>query len=330
MGDEAIEVKTFEFVITHPPARGRIDAYLAKRFPDYSRTFIKRLIEDGGITVGGRPVKPSYAPCPGDRIVVRVPVMHGDAIEPQDIALDIVYEDEWILVVNKPPDMIVHPAKGHQSGTLVNAAAYHCRDLSRRSGVLRPGIVHRLDRDTSGVILLVKQEAVHQEIARQFQARETTKEYVAICEGCFELDGDVVDALIGPSRRVKEKMAVRWAGGKEARTVYRVVERLGEFSIVRCFPTTGRTHQIRVHMQHLGHPIVCDSLYGRRDAIYLSDLAGGEQRPSEEPLLERQALHARRLTIYHPALEREMCFEAEVPQDMMMLVRELRRHGGQG
>ena len=324
MSEEEITVETFEFVVSHPPTRGRIDAYLASRFPDYSRTFIKKLIEEGGITVDGRAVKPSHALQVGAHVAVRVPMMRGGGLEPENIALEIIYEDDWILVVNKPPDMVVHPAKGHLAGTLVNAAAYHCQQLSGQGGPLRPGVVHRLDRDTSGVILLVKDESVHQRLAHQFLSRKTKKEYLAICEGRIELDGDVVDAPIGRHARAKDKMAVRHDEGKTARTTYEVVERLGEFSVVRCFPESGRTHQIRVHMHHIGHPIVCDSLYGVRDAIYMSDLTGAEHQPSEEPILERQALHARRLTIWHPVLKRLMCFEAKVPDDMVALARALR------
>jgi len=325
-----VTVRTYEVSVGRGAYHRRIDAYLAARFPDYSRTFIKRLMARGAVAVDGRPVKPSYTPHAGDRIVISVPTLRAERIEPEDISLDILYEDDWILVVNKPPDMVVHPAKGHVGGTLVNAAAFHCSRLSGQGGPMRPGVVHRLDRDTSGVIILVKDESVHQEIARQFRARETRKEYVAICEGRFELDSDVIDVPIGPHAHVKEKMAVRPDVGKPARTVYEVVERLGEFTVVRCFPESGRTHQIRVHLRHLGHPIVCDSLYGRRDAIFLSELRGLEQQPAEEPLLERQALHARRLAIWHPVLKRRMRFEAAVPEDMMALVRALRAEEGRG
>ncbi len=322
-----VEHKLFEFTVKGSPQAQRLDAHLAAHFPDYSRTFIKRLMEQGAITVNGCAVKPSYTPRAGDEIVARVPVPAAESVEAEDIPLDIIYEDDWIVVVNKPPDMVVHPAKGHQSGTLVNAIAYHCRKLSRFGGELRAGVVHRLDRDTSGVILMVKDEAVHEAIARQFERRQVKKQYVAICERCPELDSDVIDAPIGPHPRLKQKMAVRYDVGRKARTVYEVAERLGDFSVLRCFPETGRTHQIRVHLQHIGHPIVCDMLYGRRDALYLSGLTGQEHPPSEEPLLARQALHARRLTIHHPALERTVCFEAELPADMRGLIEALREHG---
>jgi len=166
-------------------------------------------------------------------------------------------------------------------------------------------------------------------LSEQFEQRVVKKEYIAICEGTVELDSDVIDAPIGHHARQEEKMAVRHDIGREAQTVYEVAERLRGFSVVRCFPRSGRTHQIRVHMAHIGHPIVCDFRYGGRDALYLSDLTGGEHPPQEEPIIERQALHARRLTIYHPTLKREMCFEAELPEDMTRLVGVLRELEGQ-
>jgi 23S rRNA pseudouridine1911/1915/1917 synthase len=328
VADEDVSLKTFEFVFKGAaPERKRMDVYLASRISDFSRTFFKKLIEHGAVTVNGAVVKPSYQVKPGDRIVARIPTMLTEPVEPEDIPLDILYEDDWLIAINKPPDMVVHPAKGHQTGTLVNAAAFHCNKLSSRSGELRAGVVHRLDRDTSGVILMVKDEMAHQEIAWQFENRRVEKEYVAICEGRLELDNDVIDAPIGPHVRLPERMSVRYDVGREARTVYQVAERLGPFSIVKCFPKTGRTHQIRVHLMHIRHPILCDSVYGRRDAVYLSDLTGTERTPNERPLIARQALHARRLTIYHPVLKRSMCFEAPIPGDMMALIGALRAYG---
>jgi len=331
--EDGLEINCYEFTIKNTLPQKRLDSYLAARFPHFSRTFVKKLIAESAITVNGRTVKPSHSPARGDRVLCRIPTVPSETVSPEDIPLDIIYEDQWLLVVNKPPDLVVHPSKGHQRGTLINALLYHCQKLSSEGGPLRPGIVHRLDRDTSGVMVVVKDESVHQELARQFHDREVTKEYLAICEGRIELDSDLIDAPLGPHLRDKEKVAVRHDVGKKASTTYEVVERLGDFTIVRCFPHTGRTHQIRVHLQHIGHPIVADPLYGHRDAIYLSELTGTESRPSEEPLLERQALHARRLTIYHPALRKKMTFEVEVPADMMRLIRALRNResvtGGQ-
>jgi 23S rRNA pseudouridine1911/1915/1917 synthase len=324
-GDGDVEVKRYEFVVSGHNAGRRLDAYMAARFSEYSRTFIKDLILGNAITVNGHPVKPSYSPAAGDRVVALVPVQRHEEVPPQDIPLDILYEDDWLVVINKPPDLVVHPSKGHQTGTLVNALVYRFRQLSAKNTPLRPGIVHRLDRDTSGVILVIKDDAVHEDIARQFEGRDVTKEYVAICEGRIELDSDVIDAPIGRDRRSREKMAIDHRSGRPARTVYEVVERVGHYTVVRCFPLSGRTHQIRVHLQSIGHPIVADGLYGRRDALYLSDLTGQEHAPDEEPLLGRHALHAHRLTIRHPARGQVMTFEAPLPADMVQLVEALRR-----
>ncbi len=322
-----VQILTYRIDVGRAPSADRIDIYLSERFPDYSRTFIKKLINDGKIEVHGKPVKPSYGPAAGDRIVARVPVIDAERVEPEDIHLDIIYEDDWILVINKPPDMVVHPSRGHRSGTLVNAAAYHCKNLSSRGDSLRPGIVHRLDRDTTGVIIMVKDNSVHEEIAGQFEARSVKKEYAAVCEGSAELDADVIDAPVGKHVSVKEKMAIRYDSGKPATTVYEVAERIGGASLVRCFPSSGRTHQIRVHLLHIGHPILCDALYGRGGEMFLSDILGGEHHPSEKPLIERQALHARRITIYHPALKKNMCFEAPLPSDIEALIGALRKAG---
>ncbi|MGD2173884.1 MAG: RluA family pseudouridine synthase [Candidatus Brocadiaceae bacterium] len=319
------EVKRYAFKVSGKGEGRRLDAYLAARFSDYSRTFIQELIKENAITVNGSPVKPAYIASRGDRVVALVPVRRGEEVPPEDIPLDIVYEDRWIVAINKQADLVVHPSRGHQSGTLVNALVHRFKDLSGASGPLRPGIVHRLDRDTTGVILVVKDESVHEQIARQFEERSTTKEYVAVCEGEVELDSDLIEAPIGRDGRSRQRMAVGGLDAREARTVYEVVQRLDRFTVVRCYPRSGRTHQIRLHMKHIGHPLVADPLYGYRDAIYMSDLAGEEHQPTEAPLLDRQALHARRLTIEHPALGKEMTFEAPLPDDMLRLIEALRQ-----
>jgi 23S rRNA pseudouridine1911/1915/1917 synthase len=326
--DDDVEVKRYEFDVAGRNAGKRLDSYLSARFPDYSRTFIQELIKAGHITVNGRRVKRSYSPAAGDHVLAFVPVRSYEEVPPEDIPLDIVYEDEWIVVVNKPADLVVHPSKGHQTGTLVNALVYHFDRLSSVYGPLRPGVVHRLDRDTTGVILVIKNDAVHEQIALQFERRQVAKQYVAVVEGTVELDSDLVDVPIGPDRSSHDRMKAGVRDGKPAQTIYEVVERLGGFTVVRCSPRTGRTHQIRVHMAYVGHPIVCDTLYGRRDAVYPSDLAGGEHPPEEEPIIARQALHARRLTIRHPMRDEEMTFEAALPEDMMRLIAALRELAG--
>ena len=326
--DDGVEIKRYEFPIAERHRGRRLDGYLSARFPEYSRTFIQALIQDGRITVNGAVVKPSYGPAPGDRVLALVPMQRHQEVPAEDIPLEILYEDRWLVAVNKPPDLVVHPSKGHQTGTLVNALVHHFDRLSGIYGPLRPGVVHRLDRDTSGVILVIKDDSVHEAVARQFEERSISKEYVAICEGRFELDGDLVDAPIGRDPHRRERMQVRPSSGRSAQTIYEVIERLGEFTVVRCRPKTGRTHQIRVHLQYVGHPIVADALYGVRDVLYPSDLTGGEHAPDEEPLLVRQALHARRITFVHPKLGEEMAIEAPLPPDMAGVIDELRRRAG--
>ena len=320
---DTLEPKRYEFMVHGRNEGRRLDAYLAARFQDYSRTFIKALIETKAITVNGRAVKPSYSPVDGDNILALVPVRTGPDIPPQDIPLDVIYEDDWIVVLNKPPDLVVHPSRGHQTGTLVNALVHHFHKLSGANGPLRPGVVHRLDRDTSGVILIIKDDTVHERVARQFEERTTVKEYIAVVEGIVGLDSDLIDAPIGRHPGNREKMAIAGKNSRSAKTVYEVVERLGNFTVVRCFPRTGRTHQIRVHLAYIGHPVVADVVYGRRDAIYLSDITGDERRTDEEPLMDRQALHARRLTVHHPMLNKDMTFEAPIPADMAALIKAL-------
>ncbi len=315
-----VEVKTYNVKVGRSPRIERIDAYLSARFPEYSRTFVKKLIRNDHIKVDGKPVKPSYTPAGGDQILIEVPVIKTETIPPEKIDLEIIYEDEWILVINKPPNMVVHPSRGHQSGTLVNAAAYHCKELSSFGGDLRPGIVHRLDKDTTGVIIMVKDDTVHEEIAKQFEKRTVEKEYFALCKGRVELDADMINAPIGKHNRADEKMAVRHDCGKPATTVYKVAERIGDVSFVRCFPHSGRTHQIRVHMHYIGHPILCDANYGHEKALFPSDITGGEHYPLEKPLINRQALHAARITIFHPGLGRKKTFEAPMPADMRALL----------
>ena len=325
-GVDEVEPKRHEFVVHGRNEGRRLDAYLAGRFQDYSRTFIKALIESKAITVNGRAVKPSYSPSEGDRILALVPVRSGAEIPPQDIPLDVLYEDDWIVVLNKPADLVVHPSRGHQTGTLVNALVHHFHKLSGAYGPLRPGVVHRLDRDTSGVILIIKDDSVHERIARQFEERTTVKEYIAVVEGSVGLDSDLIDAPIGRHPGNREKMAIAGRNSRSARTVYEVVRRFGDFTVVRCFPRTGRTHQIRVHLAYIGHPIVADPVYGRRDAIYLSDITGGERRSDEAPLLDRQALHAHRLTVHHPMLDKDMTFEAPLAADIAALIDALKAH----
>jgi 23S rRNA pseudouridine1911/1915/1917 synthase len=319
------ETRTFHqrFTIQGRVGERRLDQYLAAALSDFSRTFIQRLIREGQVTANGAPAKPSYVIRRGDRIEVTVALPSGPSVPPEDIPLDILYEDDCLLVINKPADMVVHPAKGHQSGTLVNALVGHTQTLSSAYGELRAGIVHRLDRDTSGVILCAKTDVAHAALAAQFEGRTVEKHYIAVVEGVPELDSDLIDVPLGRSRRNPEAMAVQRQGGKSAQTIYRVVRRFRGFTELDIQLLTGRTHQIRVHLTHIGHPVVADALYGRRPALYRSDLLGQHPAENELPLIERQALHAQRIAFNHPTTGQRLEFAAPLPADMAALLRAL-------
>ena len=300
----------------------RLDQYLAAALADFSRTFLQRLIREGRVTVNGEAAKPSYLIRRGDRIELSTDLPEGPLVAGEDIPLDVLYEDEHMLAINKPPDMVVHPAKGHQSGTLVNALVGHTQTLSSAYGELRAGIVHRLDRDTSGVILAAKTDAAHSALAKQFEARTVEKHYLAVVEREPQLDADLIDAPLGRSRRHPEAMAIRH-DGKPAQSIYRVQRRFRGFALLDVELLTGRTHQIRVHLTHIGHPVVADSLYGTRSALYRSDLLGRPPAEDEPPLIERQALHAHRIAIAHPATGERLEFSAPLPHDIEALIAAL-------
>lgn len=306
----------------------RIDAYLASRYPDYSRSVIQKVIDADAVLINGKVVKASYRVREGDEISVWLPELASDEILPEDIPLSILYEDEWLTVVDKPPGLVTHPAKGHWSGTLVNALQFHFDTLSTVSGEQRPGVVHRLDRDTSGLMIVAKEDSAHRLLARQFEQRTIQKEYLAIVQGEIERDSDYIEKFIGPHPTHREKTAIRRAedGGKPASTYYETIERFRGFSLVRCLPRTGRTHQIRVHMLYIGYPIVADKLYSGRDRLTLADVSG---RPadSEITLIDRQALHARRIRFEHPVTNAPLDFTSPVPEDMNSVIAALRDRG---
>ena len=254
----------------------RIDAYLASRFTDYSRSVIQRIIEAEAVMVNGRAVKASYKVRAGDQVKVWLPELPDTTPVPEDIPIDVVYEDEFLTVINKPPGMVTHPAKGNWKGTLVNALQFHYDSLSTVAGADRPGIVHRLDRDTTGLLVVVKDELAHRRLALQFELREIDKEYLAIVYGVPERDSDYIERAIGFHPLSREKMAIRAIedGGKPAVTFYEVIERFRGYALIRCKPRTGRTHQIRVHLNHIGHPIVADKAYSGRDRLILERPAG--------------------------------------------------------
>jgi 23S rRNA pseudouridine1911/1915/1917 synthase len=319
-----------EFEIHKESALQRLDVYLHKRVPEYSRTLVQKLIKDGMITVNGRSTKPAYEINLGDRITCDFPRLIQPHVVAVDIPLEIIHEDDHLLAINKPPQFVVHPAAGHWDDTLVNALLHHCGSLPETDDVYRPGIVHRIDKDTSGVIIAAKTLRAHGGLTKQFQDRTVRKAYRTIVEGVVEFDEDVIDKDIAEHPREFEKMAVVKKGkGKPAVSFYRVLERFEGFSYVEVWPKTGRTHQIRVHMGSIGHPCVADSAYGRRDALFLRDL-GAESDPAvedpKEPLIMRQALHAWWISFVHPGTGETVEYSAPVAQDMERVLALLRKH----
>lgn len=286
----------------------RIDRYIAERVPDLSRSFVHKLLEEGRITVGGQVPKASYKVEAGDSIVVRVPQPEPTDVRPEVIPLRIVYEDADIVVVDKPAGMVVHPAFGHHSGTLVNALLAHCPDLAGIGGQVRPGIVHRLDKDTSGLIIVAKNDAAHRNLQQQFKQRLVHKTYLALTEGVLPVPNGVIDAPIGRDPKHRQRMAVVTRGGREARTEYHVQEHFGEHSLVAAEPITGRTHQIRIHFAFIGHPLVGDRVYGLR-----------KQRLA----LDRQFLHATRIAFALPGSGQTVEFTSPLPEDLQKLLSTL-------
>ena len=317
----------------------RIDKYLVSRLQDYSRNAVQKLIKEGAVKVNNIAIKNSYEIKQKDVISIQPPVKSNGKIVPEDIPLDIIYEDEHLMVLNKSPDMVVHPARGHASGTLVNALTFYCNKLSSISGPLRPGIVHRLDRDTSGIILAIKDEKVHKHIALQFEKREILKEYLAVVKGEIELDSDKIDFPIGRHKKFRKKMAIRHDTGKSAVSLFEVMERFCGYTLVKITPETGRTHQIRVHMKTIGHPIVADSEYNNTGTCYLEDLMRPNSNTemhnlakvqelcnnTDQLVINRQALHAYKIKFLHPVFNKTMEFTAEIPEDMLNLITILRK-----
>lgn len=317
-----------EFTVKARMVGKRIDAYLSSRYPEYSRSVMQKVIDARAVLVNGDPVKASYRVRQDDLIRVWLPELADDAPVPEDIPLEVVYEDEAITVVNKSAGMVVHPAKGHWSGTLVNALQFHYDTLSSVGGENRPGIVHRLDRDTTGLVLVAKHDLAHRHLAAQFEARTIQKEYLAIVSGAPDHDSDTIERTIGFHPTNREKMAIRNPedGGKEAVTFYQVIERFRGYAYIRCKPRTGRTHQIRVHLTHIGHPIVADKMYSGRDRLAQADLLGARSPDAETVLIERQALHAHTLRLTHPLTGQPLELVAPLPPDMARTLGALREH----
>lgn len=301
----------------------RLDVYLTERLPDLSRSRIQHLIEQGHIRVAGREVKSRYKVRPGDVVTVEVPPPQPVAVKPETIPLDILYEDDDLLVINKPSGLVTHPAPGSPSGTVVNAVLAHCPHLSGIGGELRPGIVHRLDKDTSGLLVIAKNDTAHRHLARQIQARTAQRRYLALLVGDLQPDERVVDAPIGRHPVDRLRLTVTDRHGRPARTTFRVRERFGDFTLVEAQLHTGRTHQIRIHASHIGHPVVGDPVYGQRTARKYAPV----HDPTLQALIEAlpgQALHAAELTFVHPRTGETLHFTAPLPEEMQALLEYLR------
>jgi 23S rRNA pseudouridine1911/1915/1917 synthase len=324
MQDASADSGQLTLHVGHSVRQRRIDKYLHGRFSNFSRVMLQEVIKAGGVKVNGKVVKPSFKLSPGDIIEMTLPELPSKEIPPQDIPLNIIYEDDDIIVLNKQPDMIVHPARGNLSGTLVNALAFYSDELSSGLGEFRPGIVHRLDRNTTGVMVVTKNDTAQWKIAKQFEDRKVKKSYLAIVHGTPELTADRIKAPLGVHPRAREKYAVRPEVGREAITFYEILESFRGFSLLKLTPKTGRTHQIRVHLSYIKHPIVGDDMYGGK-LIYPWQLADGEPAV-EEPVISRVALHAHTLEFKHPTTKKHVRFEAPLPDDMQRLLDMLRKY----
>ena len=288
----------------------RLDKYLAEQFPEQTRSYLQKLIKDGEVTVNGKNVKTGYQLSKGDEVCVNIPEPKELDVEPQKMDLDIVYEDEDVILINKPKGMVVHPAPGHTTDTLVNGLLYHCKDnLSGINGVARPGIVHRIDRDTTGILIVCKNDMSHNSIAAQLKEHSINRRYRALVHGNLKEDTGTVEGPIGRHPIDRKKMSINEKNGKPAVTHYTVLERFGNYTLIECKLETGRTHQIRVHMTSIGHPLVGDEVYG----------------PAKCPFkLQGQCLHAMVLGFVHPRTGEYMEFSADLPEYFEDLLRKLR------
>lgn len=311
----------FSILVTAKSQGRRLDQFLSEANLNLSRSQAKKLIETGNILLNQKPTKPSIHLKVGDRVSGTIPKPEPLYLKPEPIPLNILYEDSSIIVVYKPSGMVVHPAYGNPSGTLVNALLYHCKDLAGINGVLRPGIVHRLDKDTSGVMVVAKNEEAYQQLTKQFKNRRVEKVYLAIAYGQFSKEEGLIDSPIGRHPRERKRMSVRTKKGRMAITRWKVMERLDGFTLFEIFPQTGRTHQIRVHLSSIGHPLLGDPMYGRK----------GRPGTIHDPILKecvkrmnRQALHAQRLIFTHPRTGERVQFVSPIPQDMREVLEWLR------
>ena len=296
--------------ITAGESGARLDSFLAQKFPQYTRSYLKQLISEGNVSLNGQAVKASAKVKGGDEITLHIPELWETAILPEDIPLDIVYQDADIAIVNKAQGMVTHPAVGNYTGTLVNALLYHLKDLSGINGELRPGIVHRLDKDTSGLLVIAKNDDAHRSLSAQIGAKTARRVYLALVYGNIKTDEGIIMTRLGRDPRNRKKMAVVRSGGREAETQYKVLARYDGYTLVECTLKTGRTHQIRVHLKHLGFPVVGDPVYTRR-----KDKFG----------LQGQLLHAYKLGLQHPRTKEQMEFSAPLPDYFERVLSSLKK-----
>ncbi len=315
----------------------RLDKYLHGRFSNISRAMLQEVIKAGGVKVNGQQVKSSFKLTPDDLIEITLPQLPSREIPPEDIPLNIIHEDDDIIVINKPAGIIVHPARGNTHGTIANALAFHLASAQSEEdeedrdtkfpdalGEFRPGIVHRLDRNTTGVMILAKNDVAQWKIAKQFHDRQVEKSYLAIVHGTPDLTRDRVNAPLGIHPKIRERYSIRPETGKEAITFYEVLESFRGFSLLKLTPKTGRTHQIRVHLSYIKHPVVADDMYGGKP-VYPWQLKNAEPAP-EDPIISRCALHASTIAFTHPTTKKIVRFEAPLPDDMQRLLDLLRKY----
>ena len=301
----------YDFVVSEDEVNIRVDKYISERVPELSRSYIQHLIEDDFVTVNEKKCKSNYKCKLNDKVVVNAEEQKELDVVAENIPLDIVYEDDDIIIVNKPKNLVVHPACGHESGTLVNALLYHCGErLSTINGVIRPGIVHRIDRNTTGLLVVCKNDLAHRNLAEQLKAHSITRKYHAICYGIFREPEGTVDAPIGRHEKDRKKMAINHKNGRRAVTHYKVLKELNhQYSYIECTLETGRTHQIRVHMASIGHPILGDDVYGPKNPK-IKDLEG-------------QTLHAKVLGFVHPTTNQYVEFDSDLPEYFQKLIDKL-------
>jgi 23S rRNA pseudouridine1911/1915/1917 synthase len=319
--------RSFSILVSEKHYGRRLDQFLSGTHLNLSRSQAKNLVEKHVIFLNQRPTKPSAHVKAGDIVSGSLPEPEPLSLQPEPLPLTVLYEDPSIIVIDKPSGMVVHPAYGNPSGTLVNALLYHCKDLSGINGVLRPGIVHRLDKDTSGVMVAAKEDEAFHHLTKQFRNRTVEKVYLAIVYGKFGPDEGLIDSAIGRHPSVRKRMSTRTRKGRAAVTRWKKLEEFDGCTLLEIFPQTGRTHQIRVHLSSIGHPVLGDPLYGRK----------GRPGAIHDPVLKecvkrmnRQALHARRLEFTHPRTEERMRFVAPIPEDMKEVLEWLRlqfKHG---